>query len=308
MFRRAAGLCALVVVAGVAVSGAGATARLSAPLPPSTAFALAPGDFSSGGGIASQSTHTVGGVPFFTRLLKPGRLGSTTFLAAASVSLIEPDEGSATLGYTELKAATQTKAGRQAFASEFAIGFVRGIKLGSKGKLSVKVKSSTVGAPVVIDANALRLPVTITTNLGTLRLSVGVAQLERVVDILALIPDFGRSIRAADATTVVTDVEQHLHDAFTVANATPPAISGTATQGQVLTLDEGSWTGAPSGFTYAWSHCDANGANCVPIAGATGKAYTVGASDVGFTLQVAVTGTNSVGSAQGVSAVTALVS
>ena len=308
MFRSAAGLCAVVVVAGVAVTGAGATAQVSAPLPPSTSFALAPGDFSSGGGIASQSTRTVSGIPFFTRLLKPGRLGSTTFLVAASLSLIEPDEGTAALGYAELKAAAQTKAGRQAFAKEFALEFVQGVKSGSKGKVPVKVKSTTVGAPVLIGANALRLPVTIKTNLGSLRMSVGVTQLERVVGILAMIPEFNRSIRSADATTAITDVEKHLHDAFTVANTTPPTITGTAIQGQVVTLDEGSWTGAPSDFTYAWSHCDATGANCAPIAGATGKTYTVGAADVGFTLQVTVTGTNSIGSTQGVSAATAAVS
>ena len=308
MVHRAAGLCAVVVVAGVTMTGAVATSRVSAPLPPSTSFALAPGDFSSGGQIASQSTRTVSGVPFFTRMLRPGRIGSTTFLVAASLSLIEPDEGTAALGYAELKAAAQTKAGRQAFAKEFALEFVRGLESESKGKAPLKVKSTTVGAPVLIGATALRLPVTIKTNLGSLHLSVGVTQLERVVGILALIPDFNRAIRGADATTAITDVQQHLHDAFTVANTAKPTISGTATQGQVVTLDEGSWTGAPSGFTYAWSHCDANGASCAPIAGATAKTYAVGAADVGFTLQVTVTGTNSVGSTQGVSAVTAVVS
>jgi hypothetical protein len=34
------------------------------------------------------------------------------------------------------------------------------------------------------------------------------------------------------------------------AGTAPPTISGTPQQGQMLTADAGSWTGAPSGFAY----------------------------------------------------------
>src|SRR6185312_3238341 len=147
----------------------------------------------------------------------------------------------------------QTKVGRGAFAKEFGLEFVRGLKTGSKGKSKITVKKTTVGVPVLLDANALRLPVTIKTNLGNLHMAIGVTQLERVLGILAMIPDFNGTVRPTDATQAVRDVEQHLHDAFTVGSASPPTISGTAAQGQVLTLDEGSWSGAPSAFTYVWS-------------------------------------------------------
>ena len=55
-------------------------------------------------------------------------------------------------------------------------------------------------------------------------------------------------------------------------------------------MDEGDWTGAPSNFSYSWARCDASGANCTPIAGATANRYSVGAADVGSTIRVTVTG------------------
>jgi hypothetical protein len=78
---------------------------------------------------------------------------------------------------------------------------------------------------------------------------------------------------------------------------TPPSISGTLQNGQTLTADHGTWTGTqPIAFTYQWRRCDSNGANCADIAGATSQAYTLTAADVGSTVQVEVTGSNSVGS------------
>ena len=51
---------------------------------------------------------------------------------------------------------------------------------------------------------------------------------------------------------------------------------------------------------------DENGASCSNITGATSKKYALTADDVGNTLRVRVTGTNSVGSSSVVSAVTGL--
>lgn len=78
-------------------------------------------------------------------------------------------------------------------------------------------------------------------------------------------------------------------------NTTVPAISGVATEGQVLTAYEGVWTGVPS-FTYAWNR------DGVAIAGATGRTYTLVTADVATTITVTVTGTNTAGSASATSA------
>jgi len=95
---------------------------------------------------------------------------------------------------------------------------------------------------------------------------------------------------------VISAAQQHLRAAFTVTSTSPPTIAGTPQQGQPLTVDEGTWTGAPSGFTYVWSHCDATGNACTAIAGATASSYVPGPGDSGMTIRVTVTGANSVGS------------
>jgi hypothetical protein len=91
-------------------------------------------------------------------------------------------------------------------------------------------------------------------------------------------------------------------------NTAPPTISGSAVQGQTLTASPGTWSGTPAPtFTYQWQRCDSGGGNCVAILGATSPTYMLGVSDVGSTIRVVVTGTNSVGSAAASSAATAVV-
>ena len=87
-----------------------------------------------------------------------------------------------------------------------------------------------------------------------------------------------------------------------------PTISGTAQQGRTLTASPGSWyspLGTPT-FSYSWWRCDTNGANCTPGVG-SGQTYLVVAADVGHTLDLVVTATNSAGSAQAASALTSVV-
>jgi hypothetical protein len=80
-------------------------------------------------------------------------------------------------------------------------------------------------------------------------------------------------------------------------NSTPPTVSGTPTEGQTLVAADGTWQGAaPIAFTYAWSRCDATGAGCTAIAGATNKAYVLVAADIDKTLRLAVTAKNTLGS------------
>ena len=82
------------------------------------------------------------------------------------------------------------------------------------------------------------------------------------------------------------------------SNTTPPSISGTPLDGATLTADPGSWSGTgPLSYGYQWRRCDAAGANCVDIAGATGSTYDLGSADVGATIRVIVTATGAGGSA-----------
>jgi hypothetical protein len=91
-------------------------------------------------------------------------------------------------------------------------------------------------------------------------------------------------------------------------NTAQPSISGTTEEGSVLTADPGRWTNAPRSYSYQWLRCDANGNNCQPIGGATGRRYPLTQADVGHHLRVTVTARNSSGTGTATSATTAVVS
>jgi hypothetical protein len=92
------------------------------------------------------------------------------------------------------------------------------------------------------------------------------------------------------------------------ANTSPPWISGAPQEGATLTATDGAWDGSPTSYAYAWSLCDASGANCTAISGATGKTYTPVTADVGHTLRVTVKATNGGGSTSATSGRSAVVS
>lgn len=81
-----------------------------------------------------------------------------------------------------------------------------------------------------------------------------------------------------------------------------PAISGTPQVGLMLTAAPGVWAPAPSAYAYQWWRCDAAGAACTAIAGATSSSYTMVAADRYETLEVSVTATDASGSASVTSA------
>ncbi|MGN6870634.1 MAG: hypothetical protein ACTHMY_19760 [Solirubrobacteraceae bacterium] len=90
------------------------------------------------------------------------------------------------------------------------------------------------------------------------------------------------------------------------SNSSPPTISGTAQQGQTLIASPGTWSGSPS-YSYQWEDCNALGASCGGIAGATASSYRVASTDVGDTIRVAVTASNGGGSASATSSQTSVV-
>jgi hypothetical protein len=81
---------------------------------------------------------------------------------------------------------------------------------------------------------------------------------------------------------------------LTPRNKALPAITGTAQDTATLTASTGTWSGAPTTFTYQWQRCDAAGTHCADIVGATAATYLVTTADVGRTLRVSVAGQNGV--------------
>jgi hypothetical protein len=89
------------------------------------------------------------------------------------------------------------------------------------------------------------------------------------------------------------------------SNVSAPTISGTPQTGQTLTATQGLWSGDPvTSYSYQWGSCDATGANCWNIAGASNANYTVPNWQPGQTVDVIVSATNSGGSASSTSVAT----
>lgn len=95
---------------------------------------------------------------------------------------------------------------------------------------------------------------------------------------------------ASEPTTVV--------EGLAPSNSVSPTITGVARSGQTLRTSTGTWTGStPITFTYQWRRCNASGAACAAIVGATSNSYVLTAADVASTILVSVTATNAIGSA-----------
>ncbi|HTY97747.1 MAG TPA: hypothetical protein VMB91_11950, partial [Solirubrobacteraceae bacterium] len=90
-------------------------------------------------------------------------------------------------------------------------------------------------------------------------------------------------------------------------NTTPPAIGGSAVEGQTLSATTGSWSGSPTSFSYQWEDCNTAGEGCTNISKAVSSTYKLISTDVGNTLRVVVTATNTGGSTQATSAATAAI-
>jgi hypothetical protein len=78
-------------------------------------------------------------------------------------------------------------------------------------------------------------------------------------------------------------------------------------QTEALNSSIGTWSNEPTSYAYQWLRCNAAGAECSKIAGATVSTYTVAAADVGHTLVLDVTAKNSAGEATAASAATQVV-
>jgi hypothetical protein len=96
------------------------------------------------------------------------------------------------------------------------------------------------------------------------------------------------------AVAVVTGVASARSNAAP-QNVSAPTIEGTFEQGNTVSASNGIWQNSPTKFTRQWQRCDANGANCVDVAGQTRRTYNVTSRDVDNTLRVIVTASNADG-------------
>ena len=77
-----------------------------------------------------------------------------------------------------------------------------------------------------------------------------------------------------------------------------PTVIGTAAAGKILTGLSGTWAGFGGiAYHFQWYRCNAAGSHCLSIHGATSPSYTAGAKDIGKTIGLTVSGTDSTGTA-----------
>ncbi len=81
------------------------------------------------------------------------------------------------------------------------------------------------------------------------------------------------------------------------ANTALPTISGTAEQGQTLTVTHGTWSNSPTTYTEQWALCPASSSSCSAISGATSATFKIPTTSgyVGSTIRVQETASNGAG-------------
>ena len=125
-----------------------------------------------------------------------------------------------------------------------------------------------------------------------------------VGDTLRVVVTAKNSVGSTGATSPASGVVA----AIPPSNTAAPTITGSDIDGQTLTATTGSWNGsAPLSYAYQWELCNSAGESCGNISGATNSTYLLGHGDVGDTLRVKVTASNTGGSASSTSAATGVV-
>lgn len=114
---------------------------------------------------------------------------------------------------------------------------------------------------------------------------------------------FGTSAALSNPTTIIGPVPPK-----PPRNTSLPTIAGVARQGATLTASSGTWASPqPTRLSFQWLRCSASGGACESIPRATTRMRALTSDDVGHTMRVRVTATNSRGSTSATSRPTALV-
>ncbi len=130
--------------------------------------------------------------------------------------------------------------------------------------------------------------------------TVGATDEGDVIRVLVTVtnPDGAVAVASAATTTVPPSPP---------VNSTAPTVTGTAQRASTLTATLGTWTGLANTYSYQWQHSLNGGTTWTAISAAITAVYTLGPSDEGTILRVAVTATNADGAVTATSAPTATV-
>ena len=173
----------------------------------------------------------------------------------------------------------------------------------------VKVKYTKVGRPqsLGVGNNSVGIVLHLGTRAGEIRVIFAVFRVGSLDSLIVFAGLPGAQLGVSHAKQLAQMSVKHIRTALVPQNTVVPAISGTVLVGQTLAVQTGTWLNFPVTYTYQWERCDATGANCAPIPGATAQSYVITPSDVGFTLAAVVGATNVYGSGSATSAPTIVV-
>ena len=105
---------------------------------------------------------------------------------------------------------------------------------------------------------------------------------------------------SSGSQTAASNATQVVQTGKAPVNTKAPSVSASWVEGNVATVDRGTWTGASS-YSYQWLRCNSSGGSCAAIAGATSTQYRLTSSDVGRKVRANVTARNDRGSTTAVS-------
>jgi uncharacterized protein YukE len=126
----------------------------------------------------------------------------------------------------------------------------------------------------------------------------------QVAESLEVVVTATNSVGSSSVTSEATS----LVGALLPSDVTLPEITGTLSEGGLLSASTGEWSGtAPIAYEYAWELCNAAGEACKGISGALESTLSLVTGDIGSTLRVVVTATNTVGSTSVTSPATSVV-
>jgi hypothetical protein len=289
-----AGKCSkalLVVVAALAL-----TASASAASPDVAAMNLQPADV-PGAKVVNQHAVKQQGylAAHFRSFVFAAPAGSAHLVGIESETALAANASKASSDASAAERAFRSKAGRAAFVAVVAKQF------------KVKVKAVSLGQPHKVAGfdQGFEVATSVGFKAGRIYENLVVVRLDRVL--VQILEGAQRPIGVATTAKYTTAIAGHIGTELAPATGTPPTIAGSAQQGQTLTASPGTWTAPDATFGYQWQHCDATGAACVDVSGATAATYAVTETDVGTTLRVVVTATNRFGSAPATSAQTGAV-
>ena len=270
-----------ILVVGTLASVFAAGVSAASTTPNAAGMTLGAGDV-PGAKVVSQGSLAKGSyLAVYQRTLRLGvPYGRSLIVYVRSQSMLAQSPDQVQSDFAQVQTVFKLKAARTSFAAAIASG------------AHVKASAVSLGAvrhPGVGDAS-LEQPVSILLKGTRVYESVLFMRFDRTL--LELVVGGARPVALADSASLARIMQAHATQQLTPVDLVAPAVAGTAEVGQTLTVTPGTWTNTDVLRGYQWERCDATGANCVAIPGATSSTYVVTPDDAASTLEVVETATD----------------